>query len=50
MTKEKIINQINWVMENVEYTQEKYRQLHELAWQLINVTREGDINEYIQSR
>ena len=34
------IDQINYVMDEVEDTPEKYRQLHELAWRLVNVTRQ----------
>lgn len=33
------IDQINYVMEEVEDTPEKYRQLHELAWRLVNISR-----------
>ena len=29
-------------MDEVEDTPEKYRQLHELAWRLVNVTRPED--------
>ena len=36
------IDQINYVMDEVEDTPEKYRQLHELAWRLVNVTRPED--------
>lgn len=36
------IDQINYVMDEVEDTPEKYRQLHELGWRLINVTRPED--------
>lgn len=33
------IDQINYVMDEVEDTPEKYRQLHELAWRLVNASR-----------
>lgn len=36
------VDQINYVMDEVEDTPEKYRQLHELAWRLVNVTRLED--------
>ena len=36
------VDQINYVMDEVEDTPEKYRQLHELAWRLGNVTRPED--------
>tara|TARA_R100000700_G_C3174443_1_gene149088 strand:+ start:1962 stop:2099 length:138 start_codon:yes stop_codon:yes gene_type:complete len=37
-----ITDQIQYVMEEVEDTPSKYKQLHELAWQLVNVTRSKD--------
>ena len=39
------VDQINYVMDEVEATPEKYRQLHELAWRLVNVTRPEDYYE-----
>ena len=42
MNIKEIIDQINYVMDEVEDTPEKYRQLHELAWRLVNVTRPED--------
>ena len=40
-----IIDQINYVMDEVEDTPDKYRQLHELGWQLISATRPSDFYE-----
>ena len=42
MNIKEIIDQMNYVMDEVEDTPEKYRQLHELAWRLVNVTRPED--------
>ena len=39
MNIKEITDQIAWTMSEVEDTPEKYRQLHELGWQLINVSR-----------
>ena len=39
MNIKEIIDQMNYVMDEVEDTPDKYRQLHELGWQLINATR-----------
>ena len=45
MNIKQIIDQINYVMDEVEDTPDKYRQLHELGWQLINATRPSDFYE-----
>ena len=45
MNIKEIAEQINWVMSEVEDTPDKYRQLHELGWQLINATRPSDLYE-----
>ena len=39
MNIKEIAEQIDWVMSEVEDTPDKYRQLHELGWQLINASR-----------
>ena len=45
MNIKEIIDQINYVMDEVEDTSDKYRQLHELGWQLIGATRPSDFYE-----
>ena len=45
MNIKEIIDQINYVMDEVEDTPDKYRQLHELGWQLIGATRPSDFYE-----
>ena len=45
MNIKEIIDQINYVMDEVEDTPNKYRQLHELGWQLIGATRPSDFYE-----
>lgn len=45
MNIKEIIDQMNYVMDEVEDTPDKYRQLHELGWQLIGATRPSDFYE-----
>ena len=45
MNIKEIIDQINYVMDEVEDVPDKYRQLHELGWQLVNTTRPSDFYE-----
>ena len=45
MNIKEITEQISLVMSEVEDIPDKYRQLHELGWRLINVTRPSDFYE-----